>query len=125
MKIEVSNGEILDKLTILRIKKDKIIDTAKSLNVNKEYLTLLPLYDQIVTAPSVIDLFERLYKINQRLWEVEDELRLLERNKDFSDSFIQLARSVYDLNDTRAETKKIINILTNSNLIEEKSYEKY
>lgn len=125
MKIEVSNGEILDKLTILLIKRQEIQDPIKRNNVEKEYMVLLPLYDQLVIDEQTGKLFKDLHEVNKLLWQVEDELRLLESKRDFSDLFIKYARSVYALNDKRAEIKKEINVVTNSQLIEEKSYEKY
>jgi hypothetical protein len=124
MKIEVSNGEIVDKITILKIKSEKITDNTKLKNVNNELNSLLPLLEEIGILEDNI-LFTGLYDINSRLWEVEDELRLCEKNDRFDDYFLTLARSVYVLNDTRFEIKKEINLKTSSNFIEEKSYEEY
>lgn len=124
MKIEVSNGEIVDKITILKIKSEKITDVEKLKNVNNELNSLLPLLSEIGILEDNI-LFTGLYNINSRLWEVEDELRLCEKNDRFDDYFLTLARSVYVLNDTRFEIKKEINLKTSSNFIEEKSYEEY
>lgn len=124
MKIEVSNGEIVDKITILKIKSEKITDVEKLKNVNNELNSLLPLLSEIGILEDNI-LFTGLYNINSRLWEVEDELRLCEKNDRFDDYFLTLARSVYVLNDTRFEIKKEINLKTSSNFIEEKSYEDY
>ncbi len=123
MKIEVSNGEITDKLTIIEIKTEKIKDPAKLENLRKEYEIL----NDAVTG--IIDkkhpLYIELYKINTQLWVIEDHIRDLERAGDFGDDFIQTARSVYFINDKRSEVKRKINELTGSNLTEEKSYEKY
>jgi len=123
MKIEVSNGEITDKLTIIEIKIARIKDPAKLVNLNKEYEIL----NQAVA--SIIDknhpLYLDLYRINNQLWDIEDHIRDLERTKDFGDDFIQTARSVYFINDQRSDVKRAINEYTGSNLTEEKSYEKY
>lgn len=119
MKIEVSNGEIVDKFTILLIKISSITDEAKLKNINNEIDVLLPAVSLIqCTLMTYIE----LHDVNRKLWEVEDELRLCEEQERFDDHFITLARSVYKLNDKRAAIKKRINIDTNSQLIEEKSY---
>ena len=121
MKIEVSNGEIVDKQTILIIKQNKIADKEKLANINNELYIL----DQAIKLIEVeVEHYLELYEVNEELWEVEDELRLCEKEQRFDDHFITLARSVYQLNDERAAIKKKININTNSQLIEEKSYEK-
>ena len=125
MKIEVSNGEILDKISILVIKKSKIQDKSKLENVYTEYNTLLPYFDQIVNTQQLGDLYWNLSAVNTELWDVEDKLRELEKSRTFNTEFIELARSVYYLNDRRAELKKNINILSGSDLIEEKSYSDY
>lgn len=123
MKIEVSNGEIVDKLTIIEIKIERIKDPNKLANLSREYNHL----NDAVT--SIIDkkhqLYLDLYHINTQLWDIEDHIRDLERAKDFGDDFIQTARSVYFINDKRSVLKLQINELTGSNLTEEKSYEKY
>ena len=125
MKIEVSNGEVLDKISILALKKSKIQDKAKLKNVYHEYQTLLPYFDQIVNNQQLGDLYWNLSAVNNDLWDVEDKLRELEKSRTFNTEFIELARSVYYLNDRRAELKRDINILSGSDLIEEKSYEDY
>ena len=125
MKIEVSNGEILDKISILAIKKSKIQDKNKLKNVYTEYNTLLPYFDQIVNTQQLGDIYWNLSAVNTELWDVEDKLRELEKSRTFNTEFIELARSVYYLNDRRAELKKDINILSGSDLIEEKSYSDY
>ncbi len=123
MKIEVSNGEIIDKLTIIRIKLERIKDPEKLINLRKEYDILSE------AASSIIDmddpLVRDLYSVNLNLWEIEDRIRDMERRKDFGEDFIKTARSVYFNNDRRAELKREINLRTSSGLIEEKSYEKY
>jgi hypothetical protein len=125
MKIEVSNGEILDKISILEIKKEFITDTTKLANVEKEYTELIGLFIQLVTTTEASHLYKHLYAVNRELWIVEDQLRDLEHIQDFGPTFVAAARSVYKLNDKRAAYKKQINILTNSNLTEEKSYANY
>lgn len=131
MKIEGSNGEIMDKLTILAIKLQQIKDEAKLKNVQTEYDVLAPIVHGIYEAlgegeKSLLqDLHKNLQDINQTLWNIEDQIRIHESKKDFEDDFVELARSVYFTNDERAEFKKKINELTGSLLVEEKSYEDY
>jgi hypothetical protein len=124
MKVEVSNGEIVDKITILKIKSERITDVDKLKNIQTELGELLPLLDVIGTRLDS-ELFIDLYNINSELWIVEDELRELERKREFGDEFIRLARAVYYTNDKRFEVKKRINLQTSSKLVEEKSYTKY
>jgi len=123
MKIEISNGELLDKLSILEIKLYKITDTAKLANIRSEYELLKPFGDQLI--PLVGDLYNDLISTNRMLWEIEDTIRNFERNQQFEEEFIQTARKVYHENDERARIKKEINLLTNSGLVEEKSYSAY
>ena len=123
MKIEVSNGEIIDKLTILQIKLERIKDEAKLKNLSREFDELSKIASQVMNDSD--PLYKELYKINCELWDIEDQIRFLERKKDFGDEFISAARSVYFRNDKRAEIKREINIRTSSGLTEEKSYEKY
>ena len=126
IKIDVSVGEIMDKLTILEIKSEKIQDEAKLANVCKERDSLLPAIDQpAYQTDEVRQLVAKLKDINLKLWEIEDEIRLKEADKSFDEQFIELARSVYFTNDQRAEVKKQINLVTGSALVEEKSYEDY
>jgi hypothetical protein len=123
MQIEVSNGEIADKLTIIEIKLERINDSLKLANLRKEYDILND------AVASIIDknhqFYKDLYNINNQLWDIEDHIRDLERVKDFGDDFVQTARSVYFINDKRSDVKRKINELTGSNLTEEKSYEQY
>jgi hypothetical protein len=123
MKIEVSNGEIIDKLTILQIKLERIKDEAKLINLGKEFSELSKVTETIMNPSDV--LYKSLYKVNCELWDIEDHIRDLERRKDFGDDFIATARAVYIKNDKRSEIKRAINVKTSSGLIEEKSYEKY
>ena len=120
MKIEVSIGEIVDKLSILQIKKDNITDEVKLENINKEYVYL----HEIVFSQLKInynDDYSKLLDVNKSLWIIEDKLRDKERDKSFDDDFIQLARSVYFTNDKRAEIKKELNLKYGSLFVEEKS----
>jgi len=123
MKIEVSNGEIVDKLTIIEIKLKHIKDEAKLKNLKKEYEVLDKAVSQIISKDH--DLYKELLNINQQLWDIEDTIRDLERDKDFGQKFIETARAVYFTNDKRSDVKRKINELTGSELIEEKSYQKY
>jgi hypothetical protein len=123
MKIEVSNGEIIDKLTILQIKLERIKDKEKLKNLKKEYDELVKITTSIIKTTD--PLFKSLYDVNCELWDIEDHIRDLERRKAFGDDFVATARAVYIKNDRRSEIKKEINIKTGSGLIEEKSYEKY
>lgn len=130
MKIEVSNGEILDKFSILEIKLQEIKDEAKLVNVQNEYDSLKPAIEQIYessgpAALGIKELYKDLLNVNKTLWNVEDHIRECERNESFGQDFIELARSVYYTNDERAEIKKKINVATGSALVEEKSYEQY
>lgn len=125
MKIEVSNGEIADKFSILLIKRSNIKDDTKLDNVEKEIDWIIPIFLKVVKKKEVYDKYLDLAVVNKELWDIEDDIRECERQKDFGDKFIQLARSVYIKNDRRAEIKKEINLLTNSGIVEEKSYEFY
>ena len=125
MKIEVSNGEILDKLSILQIKATKFNDIYKLSNVENERRVLLPMYDLIATTSEIRQKFHDLVNINSKLWDIEDMIRIKEQRNQFDEEFIQLARSVYFTNDERAKIKKNLNEVTNSKLVEEKSYQKY
>ncbi|MBO7523267.1 MAG: hypothetical protein J6T30_05380 [Bacteroidales bacterium] len=123
MQIEVSNGEIIDKLTVIRIKLERIKDEAKLVNLKKEFEVLSQVASKIIQTDS--PLYQSLYKVNCELWDIEDHIRDLERNKDFGEDFINTARSVYIKNDERSRIKREINLATSSSLIEEKSYEAY
>ena len=123
MKIELSNGEIIDKLAILQIKLERVKDKQKLKNIRKEFDELREEASSVMSQDN--PLYKALYDVNCELWDIEDHIRDLERRKDFGADFIETARSVYFKNDMRAEIKKKINILTSSGLTEEKSYEKY
>lgn len=124
--IEVAPGELLDKLTILEIKSERIADPAKLANVRTELATLAASRKlAIPDSPELAELCGRLKAVNQTLWDVEDEIRLCERDRDFGERFVDLARSVYRHNDRRAAIKRQINELLGSRLIEEKDYAQY
>jgi hypothetical protein len=123
MKIEVSNGEIADKLTIIEIKLKHIKDETKLKNLRNEYAILDVAVSKIIKKDH--KLYVALLDINQELWNIEDDIRDLERDKNFGDAFVKTARAVYFTNDKRSEIKRQINKLTGSNLVEEKSYKKY
>ena len=123
MKIEVSNGELIDKLTILEIKLHKIRNENKRANIQKEYNLLKEASEGI--KGEISSLYDKLLEINQKLWNIEDRIRELERRKDFGSEFIETARAVYHNNDQRAKIKHEINQITGSDLVEEKSYEDY
>ena len=125
MQIEVSIGEVVDKYTILMIKASKIQDPAKLENVNKELTDLVDVLKKEDTLMTDYPLTKALFEINKELWKVEDELRDLERAKDFGKKFVILARNVYKLNDKRADIKKEINMKFGSDFVEEKSYQPY
>ncbi|SNR17466.1 DUF6165 family protein [Tenacibaculum jejuense] len=129
MKIEVSNGEIIDKYTILAIKLTEIKDQNKLKNIQNEYDVLTPVVNHIYKEVSNQDELKKLHndllEINKKLWKIEDDIRECERAKDFGETFVNLARAVYFTNDDRSVVKKDINTLTGSDLVEEKSYEDY
>jgi hypothetical protein len=125
MKIEVSIGEIVDKYTILMIKASKIQDVAKLENINKELTYLIDILKKEDPLMTDYPLTKALFEINKELWKVEDDLRDLERVKDFGKEFVILARNVYKLNDKRAHIKKEINMKHGSEFVEEKSYQPY
>jgi hypothetical protein len=123
MEIEVSIGEIVDKLSILRIKKNNITDEEKLVNINKEYDYLYhKVFQELKIDTS--DFYEMIM-VNEILWGVEDSIRKKEKNKDFDQNFIEMARSVYITNDKRSQIKRKINEKYNSTFVEEKSYESY
>ena len=115
----VSVGELVDKITILQIKVEKIADTYALVNILNELVQLKKI--QVTPQPRAENVTE-LRKVNEELWEVEDRLRVLEKLKEFDEEFIALARSVYILNDKRARIKREINLFSGSDIIEEKSY---
>ena len=123
---EISAGELLDKISILEIKLDKINDKASLLEINKEYASLSETKNSNISITKDLEnLTKQLKETNMKLWSIEDEKRMCEKNKDFGKKFIELARSVYLNNDKRAKIKSEINKLLGSNIKEIKKYINY
>ena len=126
IKIELSVGELLDKISILQIKVERINDSSKLENIKKELSVLLSLWEGSVYVNHDLESEKNKLKlVNEELWDIEDKIREKEREQIFDKDFIELARSVYITNDKRADIKKIINSKTGSELVEEKSYSDY
>jgi hypothetical protein len=126
ISIPVAAGELIDKISILEIKKERITDPEKLRNVSLELTVLIEARDGAITMRSDLTvLTAELKATNEALWDIEDEIRVHERDQDFGHRFIELARAVYHQNDRRAVLKRRINDLTGSVLVEEKSYEQY
>lgn len=123
--VEVSIGEILDKLTILAIKKQKISDPQKLVHIEKEYDILEKKSKQYLNSEEVKNVFEELIEVNSKLWVIEDDLRDLESQKRFDEEFVEKARLVYMTNDHRFALKNRINQLTDSGVQEQKGYKSY
>jgi hypothetical protein len=124
--VPVSPGEVLDKITILEIKSERMNDPEKVANVRTELTLLQETWASAVSRDQVIeDLHDQLKKINETLWEIEDDIRDKERVKEFDERFIELARQVYFTNDRRSQVKKELNLHLGSLIIEEKSYQDY
>ena len=120
---EIGSGELIDKITILEIKSDRIADVDKLKNVKRELSVLSATRDAHLSGIDGLgDLATQLKAINEALWEIEDDIRACEAQTDFGQKFIDLARAVYITNDKRAAVKKEINLLTGATIIEEKSY---
>lgn len=126
VNVEISIGEFFDKLTILEIKKVQISNAEKLVNINNELDSLNKLLDQLpFSRDDVASEVAELRKVNEALWDIEDNIREKESNKEFDEGFIELARSVYITNDKRSEIKRDINLKLGSDFVEEKSYEEY
>ena len=126
VSINVSYGELIDKITILEIKAKRISDPEKVLNIGRELSLLEAVLSRHITmSPTVVGLTDELRIVNESLWEVEDEIREMERQLQFDDRFIELARSVYKTNDRRSELKRALNETLGSAIVEEKSYKPY
>jgi transcriptional regulator of nitric oxide reductase len=126
IQVPVSPGEVLDKITILEIKSERISDPAKVANVRRELELLGASWKQAVTDDETVRrIHTELKSINEALWEIEDDIRDKERAREFDERFIELARSVYVTNDQRANAKKELNLYLGSEIIEEKSYQDY
>ena len=124
MKIDASIGEVVDKLTILDIKLEKMTDQQKLKNIRKEHELLEKELSKIKITSNSAE-FKNLREVNERLWEIEDKIRIKEAKKEFDEGFVKLARSVYFENDKRAEIKREINLKYGSELVEEKEYVRY
>ena len=123
---EISAGELLDKLSILEIKLNKIKNPSFLQEVKREYDILNKTKNNNISSSDKIDiLYKNLKKINEKLWKIENEIRLWEKNSDFNDKFVQLARNVYIENDKRSKIKLEINKVLGSNIIEVKQYTEY
>ena len=126
IKVPVSFGEVLDKITILEIKSERIADPEKVKNVRLELEELSATWNDAIEDPSAIaSLRAELKAINESLWEIEDDIRDQEAAQDFGPKFIELARAVYVTNDKRAAVKKEVNLALGSRFVEEKSYQDY
>ena len=127
IEIPISTGELLDKLSILEIKKDKVKDSTKLKNINHEYDLLSNLSKNLKEKDekSFNSLYEEILKVNKKLWDIEDKIRILESEKRFDEEFILVARSVYFINDDRFDIKKKINETFGSDVAEEKEYIAY
>ena len=124
--VEVSVGELLDKISILEIKKEKIIDKTKLKFINDEYNVLKEqLKNNVKNDEKLNKLFLSLKEINSKLWVIEDDKRMCEKNSDFSEKFVELSRNIHFLNDKRAKIKLEINQLTGSKIREIKEYTDY
>ena len=123
---EIGSGELIDKITILEIKSERIADEAKLVNVRTELKVLSATRDESLQNIDGLEaLSVELRQVNEALWEIEDDIRACEAVGDFGQKFIDLARAVYVTNDKRAALKKQINLLTGANIIEEKSYTEF
>lgn len=120
--VPVSAGELVDKITILEIKQERIGDEIKRANVARELALLTDVLKSLPPSSALEELTKKLKSVNQQLWDIEDEIRRCERAADFGSQFIKLARSVYQFNDRRSEIKRQINELLRSAIVEEKWY---
>ncbi len=126
IQIPISPGELLDKLSILEIKRERMSDPGKLENVRREHELLSEVWaDAGLETDEVTALRARLLEVNERLWRIEDAIRDCERERNFGERFVSLARSVYLENDERAALKKTINLALGSDIVEEKSYADY
>ena len=124
--VEVSYGEMLDKISILEIKLEKVSDQAQRANISHELGILSLARDQgFANGPDYSAVYQQLKQVNEQLWKIEDDIRDCEREQDFGDKFVALARSVYRVNDRRAALKRDLNDLLGSPLVEEKLYREY
>jgi hypothetical protein len=125
LSVPVSVGELIDKLSILQVKKTKVTNSDKLIFINKEYDLLYEMSSEFLERKDILQIYDDLISTNLKLWEVEDELRVIESTKNFDDTFTELARLVYYTNDERFRLKDKINSLTNSEIKEQKDYKEY
>jgi len=126
IEVPISVGELVDKVTILEIKSEKIADAGKRANIDRELAALSGVLAPLLAAtPALAPLKAELRTTNEALWRIEDDIRDCERQRDFGATFVELARAVYHTNDRRAATKRKIDELMGSDLVEEKSYAPY
>ncbi len=124
--VPVSPGEVLDKITILEIKSERMTDPAQLAHVRRELELLRATWESVVDADEAVEkLHAELREVNEALWDIEDEIRDKEREKAFDERFVELARSVYITNDRRSRVKKALNLHLGSQIVEEKSYKDY
>ena len=125
ISVPVSVGEMIDKLSILQVKKTKVKDETKLEFINKEFELLYNLSSSYLDNVEIESIYHELVKVNSKLWDVEDELRIFERDHKFDNEFVTLARKVYFTNDERFRLKNEINLISNSEIREVKDYVKY
>ena len=125
IQIPVSVGELIDKLSILHVKKTKVSNEQKLTFINTEFELLYNMSSYYLNDEEISKLYHKLVEINSKLWDVEDELRVIESTKEFDVNFIELSRKVYYTNDERFSIKNKINELTNSDIREQKDYKNY
>jgi hypothetical protein len=123
INIPVSVGELIDKITILKIKRYQIKDADKLVNIHKEHDALTSLDEYVTIQKDVLEHQQQLMEVNLRLWFLEEDIRHYEKTQQFTGDFIEVARKIYKTNDERSRIKKEINVLCNSELVEEKSHE--
>ena len=124
--VPIAPGELVDKITILEIKSERLTDAAKLENIRRELALLLEQQRLHIRADDAMVNFQRsLKEVNGRIWDLEDVIRECERQQDFGDTFIKTSRLIYRTNDERAEVKRAINLTLGSKIVEEKSYAKY
>lgn len=125
INIPVSVGEVIDKLSILQVKKTKLSNPEKLIYVEKEFEILYNLSSEFLSDTNIENIYHQLVKVNSELWDIEDNLRIFEKKGVFDNEFLELARNVYFTNDKRFELKNEINHLTSSEIIEVKEYVSY
>ena len=125
LSVPVSVGELIDKLSILQVKKTKVTNSDKLIFINKEYDLLYEMSSEFLERKDILKIYDDLISTNLKLWEIEDEIRNNEHSKIFDSRFINLARQVYQTNDERFSVKNKINELTNSEIREQKEYIEY